>query len=129
VTNESGVPEPPRAPWIARMAMRVLLDERERAAVLGDLRELFEMRSGRDGLEGARRWYAKQLRRYPARLFAERAARAFRYGPRGSRASARGSDRKPGFLSGFAGDARHAARCVALISRISISRVMPKSGV
>ena len=71
---------PPRPSWIARIALRRLLPEHERRALLSELAELYERRRAREGDARANRWYARQLRAYPLRLLGDRVHRLLRGG-------------------------------------------------
>lgn len=67
-----------RPPLLARWLLARLLPRRERATILAELLDLFELRVERDGEAPARRWYRGQTIRFPARLWADRASRTVR---------------------------------------------------
>ncbi|MGH7555853.1 MAG: ABC transporter permease, partial [Longimicrobiales bacterium] len=101
---------PPRVSYIVGFALRLLLAEAERVAVLSELGELWERRVEREGEVEARRWYGRQLRGYPLRLLRAR----IRVTKGGNVRSAAGPGSEPGdgggFIGGIASDARHALR-------------------
>ena len=119
--GDSGDRRSPPAPGpFARMLLRALLTERERAEVIGELEELWERRVARDGVVRARRWYARELRRYALRLLQYRLV-AWRRNRSGSDEEAGegavgGAAARPttggrsGVLEGFAADVRQAVR-------------------
>jgi predicted permease len=97
----------PRPSLMFRLALRWLVPEGERAALLSELGELWERRVAVDGAAEAGRWYARQLRGYPVRLLRDRVQLLLRGG--GSRpdaVSGEGARR----LAGVGGDVRQAAR-------------------
>ena len=66
------------APNGARRLLGILLPRTDRAVVLDELDDLFELRAERDGLNTALRWYRGQVWRFPLRLWANRFAGASR---------------------------------------------------
>ncbi|MGH7505764.1 MAG: ABC transporter permease, partial [Longimicrobiales bacterium] len=109
--REPAHPEgPPRPSWIVRVALRWLLPDRERGAVLSELRELWERRVGREGEARARQWYGRQLRGYPFRLLRDRSRQLIRGTVRDQGGSANGSDHGAGVHAGIGGDVKHALR-------------------
>ncbi len=101
---------PPRPSFVARLALGWLLPDAERDAALSELRELWEKRVERDGLELARRWYARQLRGYPFRLLRDRLRVRITAPMRGQTRLVASSADGGGVLGGIGGDARHALR-------------------
>ncbi len=109
--SESAPPsDPPPLSYIARSALRLLLPEAERDAVLSELHELWEKRLERDGEAEARRWYARQLRGYPVRLLRDRLRLRTTRTQGAERASDTMRGRPAGLLAGVRGDVRHALR-------------------
>lgn len=100
---------PPRPSLLARVALRWLMPETERGAVLSELRELWEQRLERDG-EAARRWYARQLRGYALLLLRERLRSVIRRIATAGTGSGEASGDGGGILMGIGRDARQSLR-------------------
>ena len=97
---------PPRPSFLVRMALRALLPEAERAALLNELHELWERKVVREGQDHARRWYRRQLRHYPLQLVPDRLRRMMR----SMAADWTDSREGRGFMEGAVSDARQAVR-------------------